>query len=140
MDINIRQGFDADRETLYVLDPACRDDRHRRWLLDLALGSSGCLIAESDGSIVGYALLTHTFYGNAMIEVLHIAEGARRSGIGTRLVRHAIGLSQTPKVFTSTNESNLPMQALLANLGFEHTGTIHNLDEGDPELVFYLRR
>lgn len=140
MDVMIRQGCEADRDSLYTLDPVCRDDRHRRWLLDLALGSSGCLIAESDGSIVGYALLTHTFYGNAMIEVLHVAERARRRGIGARLVRHAIELCRTPKVFTSTNESNGPMRALLAAEGFEHTGTIHNLDEGDPELVFYRRR
>ncbi|MEO1278548.1 MAG: GNAT family N-acetyltransferase [Planctomycetota bacterium] len=140
MDITIRQGSESDRESLYTLDPACRDDRHRRWLLDLALGSSGCLVAETDGSIVGYALLTHTFYGNAMIEVLHVAENARRHGVGTQLVREAVRLSDTPKVFTSTNESNGPMRALLAAEGFEQTGTIHNLDEGDPELVFFRYR
>lgn len=139
MDITIRQGSEADREGLAQLDPACREDRHRRWLLDFALASSGSLIAETDGAIVGYSLLTHTFYGNAMIEVLHVAESVRRRGIGTRLVRHAVRLSETPKIFTSTNESNLPMRALLAAEGFEHTGTIHNLDEGDPELVFFRR-
>jgi hypothetical protein len=36
-----------------------------------------------------------------------------------------------PKLFTSTNES------LLREQGFEASGVIHNLDEGDPELVFF---
>ncbi|MGD1916360.1 MAG: GNAT family N-acetyltransferase [Phycisphaerales bacterium] len=137
MKTNVGMGEESGREALYALDPACRDDRHRRWLLDVAMQSSGCLIAESGGSIVGYALLTHTFFGNAMIDILHVAESARRRGIGTRLVREAVRLSETPKIFTSTNESNIPMRALLAAEGFEHTGTIHNLDEGDPELVFF---
>lgn len=139
MDITIRKGVKTDRETLCKVDPACSDDRHRRWLLGFALDSSGCLVAESGGAVVGYALVTHNFYGNGMVEVVYVAEGARRRGIGTRLVQHAVRLSDTPKVFTSTNESNLPMRALLTAQGFEHTGTIHNLDEGDPELVFFLR-
>ena len=39
-------------------------------------------------------------------------------------------------MFTSTHASNLPMQALLAKSGFEPSGIIHNLDPGDPELVY----
>ena len=39
----------------------------------------------------------------------------------------------------ATNLSNLPMQALLAKLNYQLSGVIHNLDEGDPELVFFKR-
>ena len=48
-------------------------------------------------------------------------------------------LCRTPKLFTSINLSNLGMQSLLAKSGYELSGVIHNLDEGDPELV-YLKR
>ena len=41
-----------------------------------------------------------------------------------------------PKLFTSTNRSNAPMQSLLAKLGYRPSGVIENLDEGDPELVY----
>jgi len=41
------------------------------------------------------------------------------------------------KLFTSTNLSNLPMQSLLAQLNFKLSGVIENLDEGDPELVYF---
>lgn len=43
----------------------------------------------------------------------------------------------TPKLFTSTNVSNLPMQALLRKLGYHESGIIFNLDPGDPELVYW---
>ena len=44
----------------------------------------------------------------------------------------------TPKLFTSTNQSNQPMQQLLGALGYIPSGIIHNLDSGDPELVYML--
>jgi hypothetical protein len=31
------------------------------------------------------------------------------------------------------------MRSLLSDEGFEVSGIIHNLDEGDPELVFFRR-
>jgi hypothetical protein len=45
-------------------------------------------------------------------------------------------ICRTAKLFTSTNLSNLPMQPLLAKLGYKLSGVIHNLDEDDPELVY----
>ncbi len=42
----------------------------------------------------------------------------------------------TAKLFTSTNLSNLPMQSLLIQRGYRLAGIIHDLDEGDPELVY----
>jgi hypothetical protein len=35
-------------------------------------------------------------------------------------------------LFASTNESNVPMQALLDSLGYVQSGIINNLDPGDP--------
>jgi hypothetical protein len=43
---------------------------------------------------------------------------------------------KTAKLFTSTNQSNKPMQVLLNRLGYRPSGVIENLDEGDPELVY----
>ena len=38
-----------------------------------------------------------------------------------------------------SKQSNFPMQRLLATLGFDRSGFIENLDEGDPELVYFKR-
>jgi hypothetical protein len=43
----------------------------------------------------------------------------------------------TPKLFTSTNESNIPMQQLCERLGYARSGLIENLDEGDPEIIYF---
>ncbi len=45
---------------------------------------------------------------------------------------------RTAKLFTSTNESNIPMQALLRSLGYVPSTVIHQFDPGDPELVYFL--
>ncbi len=63
--------------------------------------------------------------------MLYIRLDYRRSGAGAELVQHIETLYQTPKLFTSTNLANLPMQSLLAKLGYALSGVIHNLDEDD---------
>jgi hypothetical protein len=55
-------------------------------------------------------------------------------------MRAAVGLYEGAKLFTSTNRSNLPMQALLAKLGFVQCGEVNELDPGDPELFFVLKK
>jgi len=104
-----------------------------------ALLLGGCSVYERGGDVVGYVALDYSFYGNGFVSHLFVRDDARRQGIGEALMRHAMASCRTGKLFTSTNLSNVPMQGLLGKLGFELTGVIHNLDPGDPELV-YLRR
>jgi hypothetical protein len=53
------------------------------------------------------------------------------------LLEYLVSVCQTPKLFSSTNQSNHPMQALFAKAGFVPSGMIHNLDPNDPEIVYY---
>ena len=55
-------------------------------------------------------------------------------------MQHLESECKTPKIFTSTNLSNLAMQALLVKLRYKLSGTIHNLDPDDPELVYMKER
>nr|ELR5264180.1 GNAT family N-acetyltransferase [Providencia rettgeri] len=48
--------------------------------------------------------------------------------------------SKTDKIFTSTNQSNLATQKLLEKTGFVPSGYIDNLDDNDPELIYYYNR
>jgi RimJ/RimL family protein N-acetyltransferase len=43
-------------------------------------------------------------------------------------------------LFTSTNQSNIAMQRLCESCGFERSGIVENLDEGDPELIYFKRK
>ena len=71
--------------------------------------------------------------------MLYVHPEFRRQGIGSALIRHLVKECRTPKLFTSTNQSNFRMQRLLAMLDFDRSGFIENLDEGDPELVYFKR-
>src|SRR5262249_33672873 len=76
------------------------------------------------------------FFGHPFLELLVVRESSRRRGVGRALVRAVEARFAGAKLFTSTNQSNAPMQRLLASLGYTPSGVIHNLDPGDPELVF----
>jgi GNAT superfamily N-acetyltransferase len=67
---------------------------------------------------------------------LYIHPDHRRQGGGSTMMGYLESICRTAKIFTSTNLSNLPMQSLLAKLGYKLSGVIHNLDEDDPELVY----
>jgi GNAT superfamily N-acetyltransferase len=83
--------------------------------------------------------MNYTFYDNGFIAMLYVQPGHRRRGVGAALLAHLESLCQTPKLFTSTNLSNLPMQSLLVKSGYTLSGVIHNLDEDDPEIVYCKR-
>ena len=70
--------------------------------------------------------------------MVYVAKSARRQGVGQSLMRALATQCKTSKLFTSTNESNSAMRALLATLGYVPSGVIENLDPNDPELVFLL--
>ena len=96
-------------------------------------------MATNEAEVVGYGVLNYIFYGQGWIDMLYVAESRRRQGAGNTLIEHMQQQCRTTKLFTSTNLSNLPMQNLLTKLGFVISGQIDNLDEGDPEIIYFKR-
>jgi len=131
-----RHAGTLDRRAVMALDPLAATDLVRREHIDAAIAARRCLVAEKDGRVAGYALLTRNFYDRDFLELLIVAEEARRGGVGSALLAAAEREVRGRVLFTSTNESNAPMRALLAKRGYAPSGRIENLDPGDPELVF----
>ena len=96
------------------------------------------LVAELDGELVGYAAQGR-FFGYDFLELLAVQPDKRRQGIATALVRAVEARSHSGKLFTSTNRSNRPMKRLCLRLGFHRSGVVENLDNDDPELVYFTR-
>jgi ribosomal protein S18 acetylase RimI-like enzyme len=134
----IRDGRVSDQDAIRSIDDASERNSERVAFIERSLRSATCLVAADGAGVLGYAVLDYTFFGNGFISMLHVAETARRQGVGTALMKAAAARCRTRKLFTSTNKSNLPMQALLAALGYVPSGTVENLDSGDPELVYFL--
>jgi GNAT superfamily N-acetyltransferase len=135
-EIRVRLAGTRDRRAFAEIDPRVANDLHRRDVIDSAIASRQCLVAERLGHPAGYGIFSRSFYERDFVDLLFVSEEARRSGIGTALLRAIEQNCDSDKLFTSTNESNAPMRALLARCGYAQSGRIENLDPGDPELVF----
>ncbi|NJL54918.1 MAG: GNAT family N-acetyltransferase [Spirulinaceae cyanobacterium RM2_2_10] len=137
MELRIAQITDAD--AIIAFDHIAASEPARVQFIHDQIESSACYVALIDAKVVAYAVLNYKFYDNGWIEMLYVHPQFRRQGIGSALIRHLNNACRTPKLFTSTNQSNFPMQQLLATLEFDRSGIIENLDEGDPELVYFKR-
>ena len=136
--IKIRDGKPSDRDAIIAFDHVVRFEPGRIPFIDRVLRTATCLVAECEGRVVAYGSLEYTFYDNGFVSMLYVAEPERRRGIGRSLMGALAERCRTPKLFTSTNESNKPMRTLLQLLGYVPSGVIENLDPGDPELVYFL--
>jgi len=137
--ISIRPAAETDVDTLCSLDHIARRENERREFIRSEVASGNCFVAVIDETVVGYGVLNYTFHHHGCIDMLYVDSDHRRRGAGAELLRHMESLCTTAKLFTSTNLSNLPMQSLLTKLDYVLSGVIHNLDDGDPEIVYFKR-
>ena len=135
--ISIRPAIEDDIASLCSIDLIAQREEERREFIRREVRAGNCFVAVVDGKVIGYGVLNYTFYYLGCIDMLYVHSDHRRTGAGAALMRHMESLCRTPKLFTSTNLSNLPMQSLLAKLGYALSVVIHNLDEGDPEIIYF---
>ena len=136
--ISIRAATKSDVRALCALDLVARENTERQELIRRSVASGLCFVVETGaGQIAAYGVLSHTFFRHGFVEMLYVDSDFRRQGCGTALLRHMAKTCRSPKLFASTNASNPAMQSLLEKEGFRKSGVIHNLDEDDPELVYF---
>lgn len=135
----IEQASSGDFEHIYELDETVRPGPSRRKFLAELCAHAGVAVARVDDVVRGYVFFDESFFGHFYVRLLLVHPDFRRRGLATALMRAAELDCQTEKIFTSTNQSNLPMQRLCDRLGFVKSGYIENLDEGDPELIYIKR-
>ena len=139
MDVLLRLASDADKQALQQLDAlASGGDVARDVLIHEAVANGRCLVAEGRG-VAGYVVTaSRHFFGCDFIELLVVRDDDRRRGIGRALLRGAVDRAGTSRVFSSTNESNAPMQSLFTAEGWTLSGRLDGLDEGDPEVIYFI--
>ena len=137
--ISIRLANENDVEDLCSLDLIAVREEKRREFIRRSVASNTCYVAVANNEVIGYGVLSYTFFGHGSIDMLYVHSNHRRRGAGEALLSYLESLCETPKLFITTNLSNLAMQSLLVKLDYALSGVIHNLDEGDPELVYFKR-
>jgi len=135
----IRNATENEIDQIIAIDYIASTEETRRQQIREWIKKDCAIIALIDERILGYAVLEYTFFSCGFISMLIVQEEHRRYGIATALVKRLEEACNTEKLFTSTNESNIPMQAFLASMSYEPSGIVHNLDEGDPELFYFKR-
>ncbi|MEV0264730.1 GNAT family N-acetyltransferase [Streptomyces sp. NPDC050617] len=137
-DFAVRRAGESDAEALVRIDSvAARGDAERGASIRRWCREGLVTMAEDASGPLGYCVVEYTFFEQGFVTMLMVAPTVRGRGVGARLLADAAGSRATPKLFTSTNVSNQPMQRLLRRAGWSPAGLLHGLDEGDPEL-FYL--
>ena len=137
MDFTIENATEL--EVVCHLDRLTIGDDSRRDYLNEAIQAGNCFLVKSDLIPVGFAVFTLSFYGFGFIELLIIHPDWRRKGAASTLISYLEAICPTEKIFTSTNLSNTPMHHLCKSLGYVGSGYIDNLDENDPEIIYFKR-
>ena len=68
-----------------------------------------------------------------------VREDYRRRGIAREFFKAVEAVSPTPRLFSSTEETNAVSIRMHAAFGFAPSGHVDNLPQGPRELVFYKR-
>ncbi len=137
--MKIKRATESDIEAIISVDHVAADHENRRRHICEWVSGDSTILAVIDDAVVGYAVLEYTFFSQGFISMLIVAEASRRRGVGTALVSHLEEICKTGRLFTSTNKSNEPMQALMQSMSYEPSGIVHNLDDGDPELFYFKK-
>ena len=140
--MKIRLAKQEDIQEIMKFDHVVRIEggKDRRDFIKRSVLNKRCYVAVSKEKPIGYIVLEYNwFYFDAFISMLYIKDDLRRKGIGSELMKYIENKCKTKKLFTSTNQSNKPMQSLLKKLEYERSGIIHNLDPDDPELIYFKK-
>ena len=97
------------------------------------------IVAEAEQDVVGFLAYRTDWFNCTFVSLVVIREDFRRKGIAREFFKAVEAISPTPRLFSSTEETNAVSIRMHAALGFKPSGHIDNLPQGSRELVFYKR-
>ncbi len=97
------------------------------------------IVAEADEEIVGLLAYRTDWFQCTLVSLVVVREDFRRKGIAREFFQSVEAVSLSPRLFSSTEETNAPSIRMHTALGFMASGYIDNLPQGTRELLFYKR-
>jgi len=97
------------------------------------------IVADADESVIGFLAYRIDWFQCTFVSLVVVREDFRRRGIAREMFKAVEAMSPTPRLFSSTEETNAVSIRMHAALGFTPSGHIDNLPQGSRELVFYRR-
>lgn len=108
-------------------------------IIQAALDRRQLLVASESGSVVGFLTYRTDWFNCTFVSLVVVTPDYRRRGIARDLYRAVEGESPSPRLFSSTEETNAASIRMHGALGFTASGYIENLPQGYRELLFYKR-
>ena len=97
------------------------------------------VVAEAEGRVIGLLAYRTDWFQCTFVSLVVVEEAFRRKGIAREFFKAVEAISPTPRVFSSTEETNAVSIRMHTGLGFQPSGHIDNLPQGTRELLFYRR-
>lgn len=97
------------------------------------------LVAEREGEVVGVVAYRTDWFQCTFVSLVSVSPEHRKGGVARALFRAVEEMSPSPRVFSSTEETNSVAIQMHTALGFSASGHIDNLPQGYRELLFYKR-
>lgn len=130
----------SDIDTVLVFDEYFQIYLPRRQEIERAISDNVCYLMKSDDHIVWYGIFRpYGLLSEGFIELLIIHSKLRWKWYGEWFIKYCEMISQTKRIHTSTNLSNIPMQNLLKKLGYTEWWRLSNFDPDDPEIFYYRK-
>lgn len=131
------EASNDDLEKLVQIDSEVIGNTSRRNYIEKSIEFGKCIVAKENDVIVGFLIYDVNFFECAFISLIIVSPSSRRKGYASLLMDYMVSSSPTTKVFSSTNRSNINMQKVFEINGFIQSGVVENLDEGDPEIIYF---
>jgi GNAT superfamily N-acetyltransferase len=136
--MEIRSAERADVEALIELTAAVVGAERAETVLRSHLERHHVLVADDD-DVVGLLAFRTDWFGCTFVSLVSVHKDVRRRGIARALFRRVEEMTPSPRVFSSTEETNAISIRMHTALGFVPSGHIDNLPQGYRELLFYKR-
>lgn len=139
--MRIRAALAADLVALQGLEVPIAERARQDAILAESVTAGGCILACDGARYAGFVTWDCGFFNRPFVRLLAVAPGFRRRGVARSLLAAVEeAASGFGELFVSTEQINVPMQRLLASLGYERSGAIDRINApGNLELVFYKR-
>jgi GNAT superfamily N-acetyltransferase len=137
--LTIRPAVAADLAALQALEVPITAPARQDAILAQSVAEGGALIACEDAACAGFATWDRGFVDRPFVRLLAVAPAFRRRGVARALLL-AVEAAARPagELFVSTEQINVPMQNLLASLGYQPSGSVDHVNApGNLELVYY---
>ena len=137
--MEIRLPEAGDLETLMTLATDVISEERAGPFVRSHLDRHHLLVADVDDEVVGFIAYRTDWFQCTFVTLVSVTKDHRRRGVARALYQAVENISPSPRLFSSTEETNAVSIRMHTALGFAPSGHIDNLPQGYRELLFYKR-